>query len=73
MVRLHPAYADIAALERRFQHRPPSLVAALHLVVEGDVTLGWDVQMRGEASTRAECHSSGKQGQFGSLVQVHPA
>jgi len=54
VVLLDPAYYKrIADMEARFPFGPPSLRACEQLTVEGDVTFGREVAVRGRATVRA--------------------
>jgi UTP--glucose-1-phosphate uridylyltransferase len=51
VVELDPDYFKLLAdFEQRFPHGPPSLVGCRRLVVEGDVSFGRDVTVRGEVT-----------------------
>jgi UTP--glucose-1-phosphate uridylyltransferase len=59
LVSLDPDYFKLMNdFEPRFPHGPPSLVECRRLTVEGDVTFGRDVTVRGEATVRANAPGS---------------
>ena len=56
LVKLDSAYYKLLAdFEARFAHGPPSLVECRRLTVEGDVSFGRDVVVRGDVTVRGPC------------------